>query len=191
MELQRVGVKFFCGDGASIDLEEFIAVFHRWIQTGALECLLIDVADYSHVEDGPGILLVAHEGIYAIDEGDGRRGLMYYQRQACGGSLAERLASVTRSALTACEKLVSEPEFAGRLSFRGDELDVFANDRLIAPNTPETLAAFEPSLADLLGKLYPDGNCELVPEPDARERFAVAVTAPAGPDAGALLQRLG
>jgi hypothetical protein len=195
MELHRIGVKLFCQDGPAdgppVGLREFIPIFHRWIQIDALGELLVDVADYSHVPRGPGILLVAHAGIYGIDETGDRRGLVYYRRHPVAGNLADRLASVTRAALAACHRLASEPELRGRLAFRGDELLVFANDRLLAPNTEATLNAVQPSLAALLARLYPGLACATRREPDAKERFAVAVTAPQAVAVETLLQRLG
>ena len=49
--LQHVNVKF--PSAGSIDLTQAIPVFHRWIQEQALPGLLIDVADYRHVPEGP------------------------------------------------------------------------------------------------------------------------------------------
>src|SRR4030095_5221476 len=66
--LQRIGVKLFAADGSSVQPREFVPIFHRWIQTQAVaNHLLIDVADYAHVPDGPGVLLVAHEGNFSLD----------------------------------------------------------------------------------------------------------------------------
>jgi len=189
-DLQRLGVKFFCEEPPGVDLPEFIPVFHRWIQAKGLPELLIDVADYSHVPDGPGILLVAHEGIFGIDETGGRRGLVHYRRQPSGGTLADRLAAVTKSALTVCQKLADETDLGDGVRFRGDELRVFANDRLHAPNTPATLAQFKPALATLLGRLYPGADCAVRPESDAKERFSVTVTGPEPVSVSTLLGRL-
>ena len=36
---------------------------------------LIDVADYSHVPDGPGVMLVAHEGFFSLDQENHQPGL--------------------------------------------------------------------------------------------------------------------
>ena len=66
-DLQRIVVKFHLDDGSPVELDKVIPVFHRWIQTGAVEGLLIDVADYSHVPQGPGVMLIAHEGNYALE----------------------------------------------------------------------------------------------------------------------------
>jgi hypothetical protein len=191
MEVYRLGVKLFCEEGSAVELPEFIPIFHRWIQEKAIGGLLIDVADYSHVPQGPGVLLIAHEGVFAVDETGGRRGLVHYRRQPLDGSLEERLAAVTRSTLTACRRLASEPEFRGRLRFRGDEIVIFGNDRLLAPNTQATLERFQPALATLAATLYPGVDCSMRPEADPKERFSVAISAPKPVSVDALLERLG
>ncbi len=190
MEPDRLGVKCFVENAASAELLEFIPIFHRWIQTRALDDLLIDVADYSHMHAGPGILLVAHEGNYGLDETGHRRGLVYYSKRELEGSLSERLTTVCKKVLKACERLEREPEMQGRLKFRGDELQVFANDRLLAPNSDETWAVFEPELRVLLSRLYPSAEYSLSREPDPKERFSVTIKASAPVEIGTLLQRL-
>ncbi|MGQ0656886.1 MAG: hypothetical protein ACT4NU_02150 [Chromatiales bacterium] len=190
MELHRVGVKFFAEESAPIALLEFIPIFHRWIQTRALEDLLIDVVDYSHVWTGPGIVLVAHEGNYGYDETGNRRGLVYYSKHTMPGQLPERLATVCRKALKACRLLEQEPETRGQLVFRGDEVQVFSNDRLVAPNSDATYAELEPGMRALLGRLYPDGAYSLTREADMKERFCVTAKAPKRVGVADLLERL-
>ena len=65
MDLNKFGIKFFAQDADGFAILKLIPVYHRWIQQNALEDLLIDVADYSHVPSGPGVMLIAHEGNYA------------------------------------------------------------------------------------------------------------------------------
>jgi hypothetical protein len=175
MDLQRFEIKLFAAEGEGVELALLIPVFHRWIQTRAVEGMLIDVADYSHVVDGPGILLVAHEANYALDETGGRRGFLYSRKQPLDGTLAERLFRAAEIALRACRELESAPELGGRLRFRGDEIRVIANDRLAAPNTEETWRAFEPELRAFLERLQPGVPYEVVRAESARERFAVTV----------------
>lgn len=191
MELHKIGVKCFAEERDELELLDFIPVFHRWIQTGALDDLLIDVADYSHMHHGPGILLVAHEGNYGYDETGGRNGLIYYSKRELEGDSGERFAKVTRKALRACRLLEQEPELQGRVAFRGDELLVFSNDRLIAPNTEEAYARFEPALRAFLDRLYAGTGYELTRETDPSERLSITVkaTEPVGVDT--LLERLG
>ncbi|MGH6635623.1 MAG: hypothetical protein ACRED0_05625 [Gammaproteobacteria bacterium] len=190
MDLHRIGIKCFFREGAAIPLPEFIPILHRWIQTAALDDLLIDVADYSHVHAGPGILLVAHEGNYCIDETGGRRGLVYYSKRSVDGDLATRLQTLCKKLLKACALLEQEPELQGRVQFLGNELQIFANDRLTAPNSQETLAALAPALGKLLAALYLDNEYSLSRETDPQERFAVTAKSPTPVTVKALLQRL-
>ena len=193
MELHRFGFKIFAAastNGESLDPLALIPVFHRWVQHQALADLLIDVADYSHMHAGPGILLVAHEGNYGYDETGNRWGLVYYNKRPLSGELDGKLATVCRKLLSACHKLEQEPELAGRLRFRGDELQFFTNDRLLAPNSEQTLADLDPALRTLLGTLYPDQTCELVRESDPKERFSVTATVAEAVGVGTLLERL-
>lgn len=188
MNLKKVGIKFFTESSAEIELTEFIPVFHRWIQTQAVPGVLIDVADYSHVPAGPGIMLVAHEGHISIDQACERRGLICYKRDAAGEGLATQLETVCSSALSACCRL--ENELEGRIRFRGEELQLFANDRLNAPNNEATYRTVHPSLRELCSKLYPDGRYSLDRVSDTKERFSLTVTASEAISCDTLRQRL-
>ena len=191
-ELQRIGLKLFFADGGAPQPRAVVPVFHRWIQTSAIkDQLLIDVADYEHVVDGPGIVLVAHEGIFSLDGDDGRMGLAYVRRQPSAGPLADRLRTITRTLLAACQMLEDEAALGDRVRFRGDELHVFANDRLRSPNTAESLSAFEPAVRELSHSLYGDTSATVTPLPaDRRERLGVRVTAAQAADVRTLLARL-
>jgi hypothetical protein len=68
-----------------------------------------------------------------------------------------------------------EEEFDGRMRFRGDLVEVFANDRLLAPNEERTLAELRPHLDALVKRLYPGVACEMQRQQDTRERFAVTI----------------
>src|SRR5436190_8899648 len=147
MDFHRLGIKFFAADPAAIRLEDFIPIFHEWIQQQSLAGhLLIDIHDYSHMHQGPGILLVAHEGNFSIDMSDGRPGLLYYRKAPSVFSPVEHLATILRSALEACRLLEKD----GRIRFSTDEFVVIANDRLNAPNEEATLSELRPALADAL-----------------------------------------
>ena len=192
MELQRIGMKLFCREGASIPLVDFIPVFHRWIQAKATDTLLIDVADYSHVVDGPGILLAAHEGNFAVDETRGRRGLVYYQKTDQDGGIDARLSSICKRVLRACKQLQSEPEFAGGLVFDAAEIEIFSNDRLAGPNTAEVYESLAPHVAALLSGMYGDDSVVLGKESDTRERLAFFAKSDSGAFAvDEALERLG
>jgi hypothetical protein len=93
--------------------------------------LLIDVHDYSHVHHGPGILLVAHEGNFSMDETDGRLGLVYIRKQP--GSLSETV----QTAFAAAKILEAEQG----VKFDTGTFEVFCNDRLCTPTAAEIAEA--------------------------------------------------
>lgn len=178
-DLHRIGVKIACAD-PDFPALDLVPVFHRWIQTGAMPGhLLIDVADYDHVPEGPGILLVAHEGNFGLDDIGGRRGLLYYRKQPLDGDLAARLRAVLRTALHACRLLEQDPALGGRLRFAAGQLELFANDRLRAANQAATYDAFQPTLDALLRTLYGDAPCTVTRPTDPRSRFGVTLAGPA------------
>jgi len=151
MELHRLGVKFFAADPESIRLEDFIPVFHGWIQQQSIpEHLLIDVHDYSHMQNGPGIVLVAHEGNFSIDMSEGRPGLFYYRKIPTSLTPADHVKTVLKSARDACRLLEKD----AKMRFNTNELLVIANDRLHAPNDDATFADFKPVLAEALGNSF-------------------------------------
>ena len=139
MSTHKIAVKFFVDDAAPVSGDVFVTVFHRWIQQQAVtDHLLVDVADYAHVPDGPGTLLVAHEANIAMDRDEGRLGLLYQRKQPLAGDFATRLRTVVAIARDACRRLESDPSLKG-MKFRTDQLLIRLNDRLAAPNTNETL----------------------------------------------------
>lgn len=190
MDLHKFGIKFFAASADGIDILKLIPIYHRWIQHSALEDLLIDVADYSHVPAGPGIMLIAHEGNYALDETGHERGIMYYSKHALTGELPERFAQVARKTLKAAKLMTGDAELNGELKVPGNDLQFFANDRLVAPNTDAAYAELEPALKRFLDRLYAGAPYTLVRESDPKERLSVRVRTAGPVDLETLLARL-
>jgi len=174
MDLYKFGAKIFVSNPVVVNLRDFIPVFQSWIQKQNIEDhLLIDVHDYSHVPGGPGILLVAHEGNFSMDQEGGRLGLFYYRKRPLDGNARVNLRSIVATALQACKLLEAEPKLKG-IKFQTDEILVIANDRLLAPNTPEALAGFQPVVTAALGEIFKGVPIKLSPSSkDARERLGV------------------
>jgi hypothetical protein len=164
----RIKVKYFVQDPAAVDLSLFAPIFHRWIQENKVEGMLLDVADYKHVTDGPGVVLIGHEADYGMDFAGGRPGLLYDRKRGWGlenaqgegapASLADRLHLVFRIALAACQTLEVEPDLTGRIRFKLDEAELTFVDRLRTPNRPEVLAALAPAIQTALDALYGRDN---------------------------------
>src|SRR4026207_620496 len=119
MELQKLSVKFFIERPEAIPLTDFIDIFHGWIQ--ATDGIYHDVADYSHMQAGPGIVLVANDANVSVDETENRRGLLFSQKSPLSGSKQERLRTGFRAALENCRKLEDEPALRGKLRFAANE----------------------------------------------------------------------
>ena len=190
MNIQRVGFKLFVEKPEKVRLSDFIPTFHRWIQTRAVDGLLIDVADYQHVHHGPGVMLIADEGNYAMDQAHGRLGLLYYRKRGLDGTLEERLRSVCRSALGACRQIEEAPELGGHVRFRGDEIQLVVYDRLLAANDDSAGSTLGPAFASLRATLYEGADCIVSREPDPREPFSLRAIAPSRVDVATLLSRL-
>lgn len=177
MEVQHINVKIFARDDSAIDLGAAIPVFHRWIQEGVCPGLLIDVADYRHVPDGPGILLIAHEANYSLDWTGGRLGLLYNRKKAEHGATREKLLQAYEAARAACKRLEAEPLFQGKLSFNTGECEIIFNDRLLTPNTEQTWNELKPELERFFSDLWGGGAFTLERGGEPRERLRVRARA--------------
>ena len=173
IELQHINVKLLVKDPEKVDLEGVVPVFHTWIQGQIFDELLLDVADYSHVPDGPGVVLIGHEADYALDNTDGRLGVRYNCKAPMPGSNRDRLAQAARAALSAFERL--EQDF--NLHFNNREIEIIVNDRLLAPNTDVSRQAAEPELKEFLDQLFASEGYSISYPSEARKLFGVKIAA--------------
>ncbi len=179
MDAYRLSLKLYFEPGASPELAPFIPIFHRWIRDHTLDHLLIDVADYSEVPDGPGVMLIGHEGHYSIDTTDGQPGLVYSHKRPQDGAFAERLRSSWQRLLTAARLLEQEETLNDAPRLSGNHLAFRINDRLLAPNNPKTLATVEPELRRMLADVYGETDVNVEHEEDPRACFGVQIRAEA------------
>ena len=173
MNVQHINIKLFIKNPETVDLADYSAVFNSWIQKHALDELLIDVADYLHVQNGPGLLLIGHEADYSLDNRAGWLGLLYNRKKQLEGTTQEKLVQATRALLIAAQLLEKE----NGLQFNTQEIQVLINDRLLVPNTTETFITLEPELRTFFDKLYDGTEYEISYKTDPRERFTVEIRA--------------
>jgi hypothetical protein len=177
MELQHINVKLLVKDPEAVDLAPLIPLFHSWIQGKVFEERLLDIADYRHVHNGPGVVLIGHEGDYSVDHTDGRLGIRYNRKAGLDVSKQECLKQSTRAALNACQRLEAEASLGGKLRFDGQNIEVFINDRLLAPNSEATRAAAEPEFKTFFDELFRGTEYSLAFSSDPRRLFTVSVKA--------------
>ena len=169
--------------------DAFIGVFHAWIRERRLPELLVDVANYAHVPDGPGVVIIGHGSDYSLDRAAGRAGLLHNRKRA-GTAPERRLADLARRTLFVADLLEKEPTLGGHIRFATDELLFRVNDRLEAPNDDQTWAAVGPELTSFAETLF---GCPFtaIREGAPRELFAVRLKATDRIPLATLLTRAG
>ncbi len=179
MDLDRFCIKFFARPGAEVDEAIFIDIFHEWIRQKKLGGILIDVADYRHVPEGPGIMLISHEINFAMDHADGRLGLLAQRKLGHGRNHQERLLELVQATAAFGTLLEADLRVAGKLSLEGGMFHYMSNDRLLAPNTEASFAALKPDLAAAAAIIYPghQGVSLTRLQNDPRDRLTVVVEA--------------
>jgi len=189
----RVSVKFFSDPepGASLDLHPYIGMFHGFIQDKALPGLLIDVADYAHVPEGPGVMLIGHDVDYAIDRTRGRAGLLTVRKRCGDLEFADSLRDALRMGLTAMYAIHQSVDTTERFSTGSLEVQVL--DRLVAANHDMGYAAAKSVVESVLGELYGGTKLEVdrANSDDLRKPLSFAVRASGAADAKTLVERLG
>jgi hypothetical protein len=190
MDAQKLQLKIFVAPESARTLEPdaFIPVFHRWIKEHALPELLVDVANYVHVPEGPGVVLIGHGSDYFMDQGEGRLGLLH-NRKRSGPAPSERLADLARRTLHAASLLERDPSLAGKLRFSTNELLFRINDRL-TPSSDASFAAARPELEALARQVF-EGPFELTRAGGPRDLFAVRMTSRTSAPLATLLARAG
>ena len=177
MTPQRIAIKFLVAPDptAAVTLVPVIGLFHRFIQEGSLPGLLLDVADYAHVPDGPGVVLIGHDVDYGIDLGGGKAGLLVVRKRFGEMDFSELLRDTLGRALAAAQAI--EEAGATELRFASDSLTLHCFDRLATPNSDEAYAVLRGEVEPVAERLYGASNYELdrVQAEDRREALSVSI----------------
>jgi len=192
MSLERFCIKFFTRTGIDIEDAVFIDIFHKWIRLKKLDGVLLDVADYRHVPEGPSVMLISHEINYALDYAEGRFGL--FAQRKIGGGAAHRagLLELIRSTVALGALLEADPRLDGRLKLEAGRFYYMSNDRLLAPNTAEAFNRLKPDLQAAAGLVYPDQAVTVARVAnDVRDRLTIAVDSGQPLDISALVEPVG
>ena len=182
MNPQRLSVRFPLAAPLD-DLEPAIAVFHRFIQRGLVEGLVLDVADYRHVPAGPGVMLIGHDVDYRL-AGDA----LTVVRKRSADAAATQLTDALRMGLGAAAAIADDGDLPATVDPSRPTVTVI--DRRLGPpdEVAHALAAeVGPAVADVYG---PEAAVTASPPDDPRESSAVQIEAPTATVAD-VLERLG
>lgn len=146
--MDHVNIKLYATPDSRVNWPDLIPVFHRWIRENTLSGTLIDVADYAHVPEGPGILLIGHDAFYSVDNRTDRPGFLYNRRAAAEGSDSVKLRDAYTAAVNAARKLEKDPGIH-QLRFDEKRFEVFINDRALAANNADAAQQLSAAIEDL------------------------------------------
>jgi hypothetical protein len=133
-------------------LHPFIGVFHRFIQEAVVPGLLIDVADYAHVPEGPGVILIGDEVDYGIDLAGGRTGLLTTRKRGGDPELSGLFRDALAKALAAAHAIEQDDSVSVR--FAVDRIEVAFPDRLAMPNTAPAFDVVSKELSSIARAVF-------------------------------------
>jgi len=189
MNLQRISVKLFASNPQDVNLPAVTPVFHRWIQQAAVPGILIDVADYEHMIDGPGILLVGHDCDYAMDLERGMPGMLYVGKYLDEGApLSEALPEALSRVVAACQAF--EQDGSVNVTFDTSKVEIMLRDRLRAPNNAETYAAVKDDVQAAVSAVFGDA-VSLSRDEHARRCVTITASASSSPALSELATKAG
>jgi len=157
MDLQHITAKVYTRDAAIPVFTAFIPIFHGWIQRNAVaDVTCIDVVDYTHVPQGPGVILVAHEGHFSMEEGDGP-GLRYSNKRGASGTVGDRFGAAFGRLVRAAAMIEQETSLKGAVQFDPGHVRFVVDDRLEAPNSEDTYHGIAGHVQGVMDDLYGTG----------------------------------
>lgn len=199
MDSQRYAFKLDIESPCDVPSSDLILFFHRLIQAGGLSSsaagappweTIIDVADYSHVPDGPGVMLICHEAHYSTDHEAGRFGLRCATKRGASGGARERIQRVIGKILRLAAEMVGHEVLGGRVRFNTSSAVLRIEDRLLAPNDEATFSAVAPVLAEVISDVW-GAPPVLVRAGSPKECFQIEISTPVRPPVADLLRRMG
>jgi hypothetical protein len=143
MSLQKVGLKVPVK--GEVDTDAVMKAMVAWIRDDRIDGTLIDVADYSHMKNGPGIVLVGHEFMISLDEQDGYVGLRVAHRLPSDKKLNVRMLECVQTLRQGTEALKADLG----IESDGEQIEVFISDRLNADDS--TASELQSALEEATG----------------------------------------
>ena len=170
-DLQRIDLKLLLAAPATPDLDPFLVIFDRWRKVADHPSDWVDLADYAHMPLGPGILIAGKRDTFSVNLNPPGPGLLTSVRSGLDGGLEERFRTGFERARELNAALLAEPEFPPEMVPIEGAWEVFANDRLLCPNTDQMDAVVKPALAAALG--VEPSRCQRHSNPAGRLGYSV------------------
>ncbi len=175
MDAKRLQIKIYADNLVADEVEQFVPVFHRWIRENVLDEMVIDVADYGHVHEGAGVVLVGPGSDYYGELGEGRPGLLYSRKRNLPEG-ADILEDALKRAQSAAKLLSAEPGLSKAPTFTGKEVLIRVIDRLAVQNDDASFDKVKDEVSAALQKAF-GKSFNLRREGSAREALTIRAIA--------------
>jgi len=147
-DLQRINVKILTPSSTEEDLTPFLDIFTQW-KDASEEWL--DVADYLHMVDGPGVVLFGTNQIASVHT-TGGLGFSYSNRSGLTGEWQERFQNVLKRTLELNSELLAHSKYPSQWSKELDTLEISINDRMFQNAGSEMESAVTGALQSTFGE---------------------------------------
>ena len=174
MDLQRINVKLFTHAPFDLNLDPFVDIFGRWREDAEDPSQWVDLADYAHVDRGPGVMLIGKRGNLSFDLAAPGPGILYANKSGLDGTPAERVMETFRRHLALVARLIKEQEYPKDLAPRPGSWEIVFNDRVATPNTDAIDSQLKPAVQLALEQLMGTGST-LTREIDPQRRYGFVV----------------
>jgi adenylyltransferase/sulfurtransferase len=145
-------------------------VFHRFIQRSLVEGFILDVADYRHVPDGPGVMLVGQDLDYNLTPSS-----FSVTLRRRGTSIEEQYREAVRVLLGAADQINEDGSLPTTFDF--SSWTVTVADRKLGTRD-EILAATLEALSPVAGDVFGKADVAPVENTDPRTLPQIAVAVP-------------
>ncbi len=150
--IQKFSLKFPIKNSQDVRPESFFKIFNAWIPSRPE--IFIDVADYSHVTDGPLTVLIGHYADLVLDKTENTVGFVYRQKRTTETSFEKILAKSLKQLLHYAKLIDDDASITPRVLIDKTQLEISFNDRLLAPNTAEAFKVLDPVLTKSLAGVF-------------------------------------
>jgi len=175
MDIQKVTLKLFTDEPATVNLDPFLAIFARWRHDRADPAEWVDLADYAHVSKGPGVVLIGQQGNLAIDFSEPGAGILWSNKRHLQGDIEQRIFETFRRTVRLACRLISEPEYPEPFKARVGFWELSFNDRLNLPNNSDTDRMLRAPTEAVLNSLLGSGSYLLIRQSDPNRRYGFVI----------------
>lgn len=160
---------------APSSLDQVQELLHRWVSGRVLDDILVDVADYRHVPQGPGLFVIGHSANYQLRVDQDTWEFSCQQKPRTEGDL-DPLRSVFERSVFACHRL--ETDLKAKGLFDPTRVRIGSYDRRFWDLTERPLSVLSASIEARLGPLLLSAPRLEIVTGGAAPALAVSWTAP-------------